>query len=144
MECDTSCNRCLRDFHNLPYHGLLDWRLALDMARLAATADAVIDIATPWGASPNPWASLTNGASAPIPALFTRLRYGPPSPFEPLTGYVHTSAARRQIAIVRHPLWEDDHPQWQAAHAAAAAEHPGYTILAANPFRTLRRPGDFV
>ena len=33
-ECDTSCNVCLRDFHNLPYHGLLDWRLALDMARI--------------------------------------------------------------------------------------------------------------
>src|SRR5262249_32666968 len=33
-ECDTSCNVCLRDFYNLPYHGLLDWRLALDMARV--------------------------------------------------------------------------------------------------------------
>ncbi len=34
-ECDTSCNICLRDYRNLPYHGLLDWRLALDMARIA-------------------------------------------------------------------------------------------------------------
>ena len=34
-ECSSSCHRCLRDYGNMPYHPLLDWRLALDMARLA-------------------------------------------------------------------------------------------------------------
>jgi hypothetical protein len=48
LECDTFCNRCLRDFHNLPYHGLLDWRMALDMARIA-TAGAMADLTTNWG-----------------------------------------------------------------------------------------------
>ena len=33
--CDTSCNKCLRDYGNMSYHPLLDWRLAIDMARLA-------------------------------------------------------------------------------------------------------------
>jgi len=54
LECDTSCNRCLRDFANLAYHGLLDWRLALDMARLAADAKATIDLVSPWPGVENP------------------------------------------------------------------------------------------
>ena len=33
--CDTACYDCLKDYANMAYHGLLDWRLALDMARLA-------------------------------------------------------------------------------------------------------------
>jgi len=29
--CDSSCYDCLRDYRNMSFHGLLDWRLALDM-----------------------------------------------------------------------------------------------------------------
>ncbi len=29
--CDSSCYDCLRDFRNMRFHGLLDWRLAADM-----------------------------------------------------------------------------------------------------------------
>lgn len=34
--CDPSCYECLRSYQNLRYHGILNWRLALDMARLLA------------------------------------------------------------------------------------------------------------
>jgi hypothetical protein len=40
--CDTSCNLCVRDFYDMPYHGVLDWRLGLDMVRLAATGAAIL------------------------------------------------------------------------------------------------------
>src|SRR5262249_34319740 len=30
--CRTSCPDCLRDFSNLAYHNILDWRLGLDLA----------------------------------------------------------------------------------------------------------------
>ena len=33
--CQTSCHECMRDYGNLAYHSILDWRLAVDMARLA-------------------------------------------------------------------------------------------------------------
>jgi hypothetical protein len=32
--CDSACYDCLLDYRNMPYHGLLDWRLALDMVDL--------------------------------------------------------------------------------------------------------------
>ncbi|PEQ99008.1 DEAD/DEAH box helicase [Bacillus cereus] len=31
-DCDSSCYICLRSYENMAFHGLLDWRLALDMA----------------------------------------------------------------------------------------------------------------
>ena len=41
--CQTSCPDCLRDFSNLPYHNILDWRLGLDLARLSLDSNAQID-----------------------------------------------------------------------------------------------------
>ena len=61
-ECDTSCNRCLRDFYNLSYHGLLDWRLAIDMARLALDPKATVDLTSvASGLDSNLWTRLVAG-----------------------------------------------------------------------------------
>jgi Lhr-like helicase len=42
-ECSTSCYDCIRDYSNQYVHGLLDWRLGLDIARLANDASAKVD-----------------------------------------------------------------------------------------------------
>jgi DEAD/DEAH box helicase domain-containing protein len=42
-ECHNSCYDCLRDFYNQQYHSILDWRLGLDLAKLAANEEAKID-----------------------------------------------------------------------------------------------------
>lgn len=34
--CDCSCYDCLRDYYNQKYHEMLDWRLGLDLAQIAA------------------------------------------------------------------------------------------------------------
>ena len=141
-ECDTSCNACLRDFYNLPYHGLLDWRLALDMVRLAASSAATIDLASPWGKYENPWRCLLQGTDTPVPATMQRLGYGTPVQFTGLRGYVHIP--RQKIWIERHPLWTDEHPIYREAFAAAHQEYPRYSICPMNPFRALRRPADYV
>ena len=143
--CDTSCNACLRDFYNLPYHGLLDWRLALDMARLATVSTATVDLVSPWGKHDNPWRTLLQGTNAPVPATMQRLGYGQPINFAGLQGYVHSS--RQQILIERHPLWTDDHPVYCEALKEAQQQYPKYphdSIRPLNPFRALRRPADYV
>lgn len=143
-ECDTSCNYCLRDCYNLPYHGLLDWRLALDMARLAASSTAIIDLTSAWGQHDNLWAILLHGANAPVPATMQRLGYGEPVSFAGLRGYVHQSSQRQQILIERHPLWTDEHLAYCAAVAMAQQQYPRYSIRPLNPFRALRRPADYI
>ena len=143
-ECDTSCNKCLRDYRNLPYHGVLDWRLALDMARLVNDASAAIDLQTAWGNYPNPWSRLIQGNNAPIPALLGCLGYGSPIQFGSLTGFVHQGRRRKQILILRHPLWTNDHPEWQSALEEAQARYLNHEVHSANPFKVLRRPADYV
>jgi DEAD/DEAH box helicase domain-containing protein len=142
-ECDTSCNLCLRDYYNSPYHGLLDWRLALDMARLATLGTTKIDLTSSWGTSANPWDTLLSHHIAPVPATMKRLLYGGPVYFGTLRGYILQKPGRKEIRIERHPLWQDDHPEWLAAHADASAQYPGYQVLDMNPFILLRRPGDY-
>ncbi len=57
--CMTSCPDCLRDFSNLPYHSVLDWRLGLDLARLALDPAAPVDFTVPY------WRGLDAAAAGP-------------------------------------------------------------------------------
>ena len=41
--CTSSCYDCIRDYSNQSVHQLLDWRLGLDIARLAKDSRAKID-----------------------------------------------------------------------------------------------------
>lgn len=42
-QCDSSCPDCLRSYENRQVHGLLDWRLALDMAELALQRELTLE-----------------------------------------------------------------------------------------------------
>ena len=39
--CDSSCYNCLRDYYNQTNHGILNWRLGLDLACIASDADYI-------------------------------------------------------------------------------------------------------
>ena len=142
-ECDTSCNTCLRDFHNLHYHGLLDWRFALDMARIAASSTETIDLVSQWGEEENPWKVLLQGDNAPVPAAMHRLGYDLEN-FGELRGYVKRGGTIKKIWIECHPLWTKDHPSYIAAAEDAGTKNPGYEVDMMNPFKALRRPADYV
>lgn len=43
-ECSSSCYRCLRDYSNMAYHSLLDWRLAKDLRRVLDGKQLVVDV----------------------------------------------------------------------------------------------------
>ncbi len=144
LACDTSCNRCLRDYHNLAYHGLLDWRLGLEMARLAVSPTAVISLDESWGDCHNPWLCLVRGPTAPIPVTLERLGFIATEKFARLRGYVHRNAKLKKLLIERHPLWQDDHEDWQVATREATAHYPLHDVAAVNPFRVLRRPADSI
>jgi hypothetical protein len=70
-----------------------------------------------------------------------RLGYGSPEAFGALQGFVHPT---KGVAIQRHPLWNDQHPEWQRAVQAVQAKYPKARIVPMNPFRALRRPADYV
>lgn len=119
-------------------------RLGLDMARIASSPNATVDLDAPWEGRENLWLRLTAGPLSPVAATLDRLGYGPVIQFGPLLGYVHQSTTRPRIRIVRHPLWQDDHPGWVDARTATEQDYPGYQVMSANQFRLLRRPADYV
>lgn len=42
-DCTSSCYDCLRDYYNQNHHGLLNWRLALDLAHLAKDPSSILN-----------------------------------------------------------------------------------------------------
>ena len=78
-------------------NGLLDWRLALDMARLADSPAVTIDLDSSWGENENPWSVLLQTDNAPVPATMKRIGYVQRTEFAGLHAYIHGSSHRRQI-----------------------------------------------
>jgi DEAD/DEAH box helicase domain-containing protein len=126
--CSTSCPDCLRDFSNLAYHSILDWRLGLDLARLALNRHEHIDF------SPSYWHGVRETASAP---------YFAAAGWQPLVVGGQTAGRRANvIEIITHPLWESNPnycgPELAGAYAAAAAM--GCQVITRSVFEILRRP----
>ncbi len=128
--CQTSCPDCLRDFSNLAFHNILDWRLGLDLARLALDPNAAIDFAVSY------WQSL---------AVVTATAYFASQPQWQFLTLAGVPAGRRGdlIEIVVHPLW-DTNPnnfcgQLSAAHTQALAAG-AQRVTCKSIFEILRRP----
>jgi DEAD/DEAH box helicase domain-containing protein len=131
--CQTSCPDCLRDFSNLAYHNILDWRLGLDLARLALNPNAPIDFAVSY------WQGLLSGPASPAAG------YVASRPHWQFVQYAGVPAGRRgnNVELIVHPLWSTDlnnlSPQLAAARAQAAAAG-AMDITFRSIFDALRRP----
>jgi hypothetical protein len=127
--CMTSCPDCLRDFTNLPYHSVLDWRLGLDLARLALNSAAPIDFTVPY------WQGVDATVAGP---------YFAASPGWRQVTFAGLQAGRRgnRVEIIAHPLWNTDPnyfgPQLAAAYAQAVAA--GCQVTVKSIFELMRRP----
>ncbi len=142
LSCDTSCNLCIRDFGNLAYHGLLDWRLALDMARVASSGQSRVDLFSNWNGQPNPWRNLVEGTIAPVPTLLRQLGYNEPYSFGMVRVYKHSR--QKKLLIECHPLWQEGHPDYQSTYADAQRQFSDCEIKPMNPFMVLRRPAAYI
>ena len=128
--CMTSCPDCLRDFSNLSYHSILDWRLGLDLARLALDATAAIDFTVPY------WQGIDAAAAAPY--------FGAMPGWQPLIfGGLQAGRRGNQAEIITHPLWDCDlnrlGPQLAAAYAQALGAGC-QQVRFKSIFEVLRRP----
>jgi DEAD/DEAH box helicase domain-containing protein len=124
-KCQTSCPDCLRDYANLAWHCILDWRLAVDMARLALDSNATVDFTIPY------WHPLLTAVTTPY---FNALG-------STQTSFGGLPAARSgsSAELIVHPLWASNHPTvLQARDEASTA---GITQLQTKTlFELVRRP----
>ncbi|MEF2279904.1 DEAD/DEAH box helicase [Deinococcus sp. YIM 134068] len=137
--CDGSCARCLRDYTNLAYHPLLDWRLALDFLALLRNPLAPPSLHAPQEGRPNPWAPLVWGSEAPIVRSLAQLDYTPLERNEAVPTFLLQSRRKTRALLVTHPLWAPQHPDLLAARAALPN---GVEVQLVSAFKLLRRPSE--
>ena len=130
-DCDSSCYGCLRNYRNMAYHGLLDWRLGISLLRsLQSTGtDCGLsgDFATPDLAG---WLDLAEN----LRNLFCDSFPAQARDFGPLHGL---QIGNRQVLVI-HPLWDASHPVGLLAEAMAICGPDNPRIL--DTFNLLRRP----
>ncbi|MER6936443.1 DEAD/DEAH box helicase [Nocardioides sp. NPDC127514] len=105
-ECLASCYRCLRDYGNMSYHALLDWRLARDLLQVLLEGQLAVDVGLLHSAA-EAWA---NGYTAePISGIPGAVKFRHPQLGD-------------HILIVRHPL-EASEANFTAERLAEATAH---------------------
>ena len=127
--CRTSCPDCLRDFSNLAYHNILDWRLGLDLARLALDPNAPIDFSVPY------WQGLDAAAAGPYFAAHARLAA---VDIRRASGRPARKPGRDHHPSALEHGSEYFGPQLAAAYAQAVAA--GCQVTMKSIFEVLRRP----
>lgn len=106
-DCDSSCYKCLKTYRNMPYHGLLDWRLGIALFRIMvdssykAGADGNFDYPELQGwcdAAKDRLVALNEGFYRTKPFVLEVTSSGIPFLYD-------TSGVRKPI-FASHPLWE--------------------------------------
>ncbi len=91
QECHSSCYDCLRDYYNQNHHSILDWRLGLDIAAIAAAETYVPDFDSPY------WVSHVDGLCNQM-AKKHRLTHV-------VEKRRHLLVGNAQPIVITHPLW---------------------------------------
>ena len=125
--CVNSCHRCLREFGNMAYHPILDWRLGLDMAQLALDSNAQPSLNTKY------WSDLVSQIA---PSYFHGLSLKEET-FGTLRGGVDRN--EKEAIILIHPLWDRKHHPEVTAAFSDAIDH-GLNPYSLTMFDAVRFP----
>jgi hypothetical protein len=127
--CDSAGYDCLRQYRNMTYHGLLDWRLGLSLLRCLASLEYRCGLDGDFRAPElDGWPSMARDRRD----AFCRSFSCEPRDFGPLPGM---GVGGRDVLVV-HPLWDTRAPEGILAEGfAAAGESPAFL----DTFNLLRR-----
>jgi len=130
--CDSSGYDCLRQYRNMNYHGLLDWRLGLSLLRCLHHADFVAGLDSDFAAPDlDGWSAFAAQRRDSFCAAFGCT----PREFGSLPGF---EIGNLEVIVV-HPLWDIYQPAGLLAEARALAGTGQIKHL--DTFNLLRRPG---
>lgn len=90
--CVASCYDCLRDYYNQVHHSLLNWRIALDLAAIAADPNNELDFSTPY------WSKYIQEVL--LPTLENKLN----GKREIIHGY-YLIHFEKKCMLITHPFW---------------------------------------
>jgi hypothetical protein len=133
--CDTSCYDCLRRYRNMTFHGLLDWRLGLNLLRALGSEDFACGLD---GGFDLPDLEGWVGQATALRDNFCNLIGGAdPCSFGTLPGFERG----HYRAVVVHPLWKYTAPKGILAESLAEACDSEFRTVPIDTFNLTRRPG---
>ena len=96
--CSSSCYDCLRDYYNQQHHGLLNWRIALDLAAIAS------DPATHLNFKQSHWKDYINQV------LLTSLEHRLKGKWEMFQGHyvIRSYQLTGTTYLISHPFWKPE------------------------------------
>jgi ATP-dependent helicase YprA (DUF1998 family) len=132
-DCDSSCYDCLRDYHNMRLHPLLDWRLSRDMLGLLRGGDLELER----------YREIERQRAIVLSAEADGEAIG-------LAGDVHGALVDDQVIVITHPLEKAD-PNGDIADRLALAVADAETrvsdpanVTCVDSFSLLRSSGPIV
>jgi DEAD/DEAH box helicase domain-containing protein len=133
-DCDSACYDCLKNFRNMRYHALLDWRLGAEVLR--AFADAAFRCGLDGDFTSIPlqgWTKDAEIAARTFAGTFPSLKMTSAHKLPALE-------APGVTIIITHPLWNQRSPQGILAEAVASVPEANAKVFV-DTFNAVRRPG---
>lgn len=137
--CTTACYKCLLSFRNMPYHGLIDWRLGLSYLRVLHDPKYSCGLRSDdyqYGELVD-WRSLVITEAQMFSELFG---------FDYLehkdTGFpliTRNINGNNHALLVRHPLWDKNNPTGLFNDLVCHAISEGFTPHVIDSFNLMRR-----
>lgn len=135
--CDSTCYECLSNYNNMPYHGLLDWRLGIALFRL------LVDSAYNVGVNGDfDYPELRDWKRLALSLLETLNQS-----FE-MNGDIHSDGVLPYMVIddnvhvfVVHPLWKTDSSNIVLSRAIRRAGAQREKVITIDTFNLVRRIG---
>jgi DEAD/DEAH box helicase domain-containing protein len=93
--CDNSCYDCLHDYQNQQYHSILNWRIGLDLARVASSSSESFDFNQDY------WFTFLETTAE----IVAKKLNGTKVKFE--NTYLITGV--KNTILISHPLWSERH-----------------------------------
>jgi len=136
--CEWSCYSCLRNFRNMRYHPLLDWRLGLSVIRMFANSEYKAGLDGAWtSVELEGWRKSVDKHISTFISNFGR-NYS----IAPLKHDVPGFQFGSLFVVLRHPLWDTRNPQGQLAEWIDKASSQGREkcVRSVDSFDISRRP----
>ena len=130
QRCDAAGYDCLRQYRNMAFHGLLDWRLGLSLLRAISNDEFACGLDGDFAAPHlDGWQEFARERRDTFCGTFPCT----PQDFGPLPGFI---VGGKQVLVV-HPLWDTGSPQGILAKARATMSISSVRHL--DTFNLLRR-----
>ncbi len=135
-DCDSSCYDCLRQYRNINYHGLLDWRLGISLLKILASESEKCGLEGDFsGPELKNWLKQAQELRNTFCTCFSSCS---PQTFASLPGF---EIGNKQVIIV-HPLWnlKPENRQGILAEAVSITSNREIEPQFLDSFNLLHRP----